>query len=141
MLSTIVSLMLTLLPPQAGSQPFVGTWIAELDGTRYVRLELRLVNGKLGGTLALGNIEVDDKGDVRAATAAPDEPTPIFEVAQRGSTLSFARKDSTDVDHFELTFVGDRPELRFIPTEADRKELAAEGIPVPKPIRLRKLEP
>jgi hypothetical protein len=30
-------------------------------------------------------------------------------------------------------------ELLFIPTEEDLKELAAEGIAVPKPIRLRRL--
>jgi hypothetical protein len=29
-------------------------------------------------------------------------------------------------------------ELRFLPTEAERQELAAANIPIPKPIRLKK---
>ena len=135
----VVAASLTLPANQAASR-FVGTWVAELDQTRYVRLELAQANnGVLGGALALGNIEVDGQGEVRAATAAPADLTPIFDVALRGSTLSFARKDGDDTDRFEVVLASDHAELRLIPSDADKAELAAAGIPVPKPVRMRKL--
>lgn len=133
--------MLILTSGQAGSQAFTGTWTAERDGQTYVRLELRVNDGALGGRIALGNIEVDAQGEVRSALAAPKELTPLFDLVLREATLSFARKDGDDTDQFELTLVGDQAELRFIPTEADRLELAAIGVPVPKPVRLKRITP
>ena len=53
--------------------------------------------------------------------------------------LSFSRKDGNDTDHFELRLVDNRAELRFIPSDADRAELAAIEVPVPKPIRLTRI--
>ena len=55
--------------------------------------------------------------------------------------LSFSRKDGNDTDHFELRLVDNRAELLFIPSDADRAELAAMGVPVPKPIRLTRVAP
>ena len=132
MLAVIVALALG----QAGSGSFAGTWVAELSGNTYVRLELRQEDGAVGGRIALGNIEVDAQGLVRTAGEAPRELTPLLSVVLRGSTLSFARKDGNDTDHFELTLIGNEAELLFLPSEADRKELAENGIAVPKPIKL-----
>jgi hypothetical protein len=137
----IVSLVFALTFVQAASQPYAGTWTAELAGRTYVRLELQVTNGALGGKISLGNIEVDSQGEVRTALAAPEELSPVFDVVLRDSMLSFSRKDVNDTDHFELKLVGDRAELRFIPSDADRAELAAMGVPVPKPIRLTRMVP
>ena len=132
-----------------------GTWIAELAGTTYVRLELRVSNGALGGQIGLGDIEVDSKGDVRTAAAAPRVLTPIFDVvvtqpylaarstsvARGESILSFSRKDGDDTDHFELKLAGDQAALSFLLTDADRRELAEIGGGVPKPFRLKRIAP
>ena len=137
----ILSVTLALAFGQASSQPYAGTWTAELAGQTYVRLELQVINGALGGRISLGNIEVDSGGEVKTALAAPNEFAPLFDVVLRDSLLSFSRKDGHDTDHFELRLVDNRAELRFIPSDADRAELAAMGVPVPKPIRLTRVAP
>ena len=53
--------------------------------------------------------------------------------------MSFARKDGDDTDRFEVIRIGEDLELRFIVTEEFRKELAAEGITAPKPVRLHRV--
>jgi hypothetical protein len=73
------------------------------------------------------------------AASAPADLSAIFDVVVRQSTLSFSRKDGADTDHFEMKLVGDQAELGFLPSDEDRRELAAAGVPVPKPIRLKKV--
>ena len=104
-----------------------------------MRLELRAANGTPAGELALGDIQVDAEGVVSKAAPAPSAGVSIFDVVVKGSTLSFARKDGDDTDRFEATRIGDELELRFIVTEEFRKELAAEGIAAPKPVRLHRV--
>jgi hypothetical protein len=58
----ILSVILGLTFGQASSQSYAGTWTAELAGQIYVRLELQVTNGALGGKMSLGNIEVDSRG-------------------------------------------------------------------------------
>ena len=120
-------------------QPFVGTWVAEFDGTAWVRLELRAAGESLAGRIALGDMEVDAEGRVKAAHAAPDRLAPIFDVVLRDSTLTFARKDGADTDRFELHLAGSDAELRFVLDEATRKELMDEGIAPPKPVQLKRI--
>ena len=128
-----------LTASQSGTASVAGTWTAEFDGRTFVRLELKTAGGTLAGGLSIGDIEVDDKGALRKVGEMPPKLTPIFDVLQKGSTLTFSRKDSTDIDRFQLRVLdGKRAELVFLFSEADRKELAAEGIPAPKPILLTK---
>jgi hypothetical protein len=139
-----VTLMLMVGPAGAGQavpgQSYAGTWVADLKGTTYARLELEPADGTLRGRLALGNMQVDGQGQVIKAEAAPRELTPIFDVTLRITGLSFARKDVNDSDRFQMRLLdNETAELLYIPSEEDRKELAAEGIAVPKPIRLRRL--
>jgi hypothetical protein len=139
MTGAILGAMLALSLGQAGSQAYTGTWTAEFDGKTYVRLELKATDGTLAGRISLGNIQLDKKGDVNKAEDAPPTLTPIFDVRLRDRVLSFSHQDSHDTDHFELRLVGNTAaELRFLPTAEDLKELAKEGIPAPKPIRLKK---
>ena len=124
---------------QSGTAPAVGTWTAQFDGRTFIKLELKTAGGTIAGGLSIGDIEVDDKGALRRVGEMPPKLTPIFDVVQKGSTLTFARKESTDIDRFQLRLVDDkRAELLLLLSEADRKDLAAEGIPAPKPILLTK---
>ena len=117
--------------------PLAGTWIAQFEGRTFVRLELETVNGTLTGGMAIGPFEVDGQGALRRAEESPRDLTPIFDVTQQPSTVTFSRKDGSDTDRFELRLLeGGRAELRMLLNEADRKELAASGIPTPKPIPL-----
>jgi hypothetical protein len=122
---------------QSGNPPVAGTWTAQFQGQTFVRLELREAAGAIMGTMSIGDIEVDKQGAVNKAAPAPREPKPIFDVVQRGSTVTFSRKDTTETDRFELRILDkSRAELTLLLSEADRKDLAAEAIPAPKPIAL-----
>lgn len=136
-----IALMLAitcLTASQSGTSSVAGTWTAQFDGRTYVRLDLKTDAGKISGGLSLGNLEVDSKGAVSKVSEAPAKLTPIFDVKQSGSTVRFSRIDTTETDTFELRLLdgGKRAELLLILSDADRKALAAEGVPAPKPIAL-----
>lgn len=125
---------------QVPGQAYAGTWVANLAGSTYVRLELEPSEGTLRGRIALGNLQFDGQGQVAKAEPAPSRLTPLINVSLRITGISFARRDGNDTDRFEMRLLdGETAELLFIPTDEDRKELAAEGIGVPKPIRLKRL--
>jgi hypothetical protein len=125
---------------QAPGQAYAGTWVADLAGTTHVRLELEPSEGTLRGRIALGNLQFDRQGQVTKAEPAPSRLTPLIDVTLRITGISFSRRDVTDIDRFEMRLLGNAAaELLFIPTDEDRKELAAEGIPMPGPIRLRRI--
>ena len=129
---------LGMMALQAGSERFAGAWTAEFSGKTFVRLELTVTKGTLSGTISLGDIEIDAKGDVKHAESAPPRATPIFDLTVRDSTLAFSRKDGRDTDHFEMRLAGGAAELLFKPTAEDLKELAEGGLPAPKPILLKR---
>ena len=126
---------------QAPDQTYTGTWIAELTGTTYIRLELEGAPGALRGRISLGNITgLDAQGQVIKAEPAPRELTTIFDVTLRTTSIAFSHKNGNDTDHFEMRLVGNEAaELLFILSDEDRKELAADGLPAPKPFRLKKV--
>lgn len=122
-------------------ESYGGTWIAEFKGAAFVRLELSVTGGTLGGRIALGDIEVDAEGRVKAAKQASDRLTPIFDVAVHDSVVSFSRRNGNDTDRLEMRLSGGEAELRFILDEATLKEVTDSGIPPPKPVRLKKVTP
>jgi len=72
--------------------------------------------------------------------SALGQPTAVFDLAWRNQTLTFASKAGDDIDRFEMTVIGDGPaDMRFVPSETARLELAADGIPEPKPFRLTRI--
>ena len=142
MFGTIVAIVFAavLAPTNAQTvERFAGTWVAEFDGTRWIRLELGSTGGLPSGQIAIGDMEVDADGRVKAAHKAPDRGSPLLDIAVRDSTLDFARKDGADTDRFELHLVNGEAELRFVLDEATRKELTDNGIPAPKPVRLQRI--
>lgn len=139
MLATLLGTALFALSLGQSLESYGGTWIAEFKGAAFVRLELSVTDGTLGGRIALGNMEVDAEGRVKAARQAPDRLTPIIDVAVRDSVVSFSHKDGHDTDRFELRLIGGEVELRFVFDDDTLKELADEGIPPPKPVRLKRV--
>jgi len=122
---------------QSSGPAVAGTWTARFESRTIVRLELAETGGTVTGALGLGDIQVDKKGAVSKAAPAPRVLSPIFDVTLSGSTMTFSRKDGEDTDRFEVRFLDkDRAELHFLLSDTDRRELAAEGIPVPRPIAL-----
>ena len=125
---------------QTPNQSLAGTWTAEHAGNTFVRLELQVTGNAISGRLSLGDVEVDKTGALKAAKTATREPTPIFDVAERAGKLTFAYKDGRETDRFELTLIdATTAELQFLLTDADRRDLASEGIADFKPFRLKKL--
>lgn len=121
---------------QTPATKYDGIWIAQFEGVTWARLELRTVNGALTGGISLGNIEMNEDGTLRHVDPAPKELSPIFDVRERGTAISFARKDASDTDRFEISLASTGLDLAFLFTEEDKREFAAEGIPLPKPVRL-----
>ena len=137
--ATLLATALVAVSLAQSLDSYRGTWIAEFEGTAFVRLELDVTGGALGGRIALGNMEVDADGRVKAAKEATNRPTPIFDVVVRDSTVSFAIKDGSDTDRFEVHLNAGEAELRFILDEETLKELTDEGITPPKPVRLKRV--
>ena len=129
---------LTLVPAiQADAPLIVGSWAAEFKGQTFLLLDLRVSRGTLSGSLSTGDIEVDKQGALRRVGTLPPDPKPLFDFSHGPATVTFSRKDGENTDRFEFRVLDrTRGELRFLFTEAMRKELAAEGIAVPKPILL-----
>ena len=111
----------------------------DVRGRTFIRLELKTVNGAITGGISLGSFQVDRQGVVNGADAAPLNLKHILGATQKGATVTFLMKDGNDPEKFELRLLenGDA-DLQVLLSDEDRKELAAEGVPPPKPIRLTK---
>jgi len=128
--------------PTTQSDTVVGSWTAEFHGQTFVRLELRTTGDSLTGEISIGNIQVDDQGGLREVDEAPAHATLIFDVVQKASAVTFARKDGDDTDRFEFRVLQDgRGELQLGSTEELRQELTANGIAIPKPITMTRQPP
>ena len=138
MWQTLLAGLLAVASVQGTDRWYEGKWTAEFQGVTFVRFELAVTSGNPGGRISLGNIQVNADGGLRSASPAPDRLSEIFDVAVRGAVVAFSHKDGQDIDRFEIRQVGDHTELWFLLDDQTRKELAAEGIPAPKPITLKK---
>ena len=135
---SIVAALVGVMFGQTTTQPYVGTWTAATTGNIFVRVELTIANGALGGRIGLGDIQVNADGDVKTAGAIR-QMLPLFDVVLRGSTLSFASKDGGDTDHFEMELVDNQnARLRVLLSDDDIRQAATVGVPPPKPIPLTK---
>jgi hypothetical protein len=126
-----------LQPPPAS---LAGTWVADLNGTTFMHLELRTENGRLIGALGTGDIQFDKNGVVNVAKSVPATLTPMSSIEISGGVIAFTRVEGDDLEHFRLRITGERAaELTFLPSEEMLEALKEEGIPAPKPIPLRKV--
>ena len=137
----LLAVTIGLASAQTAGQPYAGTWVEELKGTAYVRLELATDTGTLGGRVGLGNIHVDSSGEVDSVEDVPHDLTPIIDVVVGPTSISFARTDGNDIDHFKMTLTSTGAELTLVLSDAERDELAKAGTAAPKPLRLKKLQP
>jgi hypothetical protein len=117
-----------------------GHWIAEFQGTTYVRLALTEGTTVPQGTMSIGpNIHVDDEGNVDGVTAASSTPSRMLDMRWNDGVLSFGINDGPDVDRFEFQLVdAHHAELALILSGEERRQLTAEHVPLPKPFRLTK---
>lgn len=123
---------------QAPPTKYDGVWIGQFEGTTYVRLELRTVNGAVTGALSIGDIELNKDGTLKHATPGPKALSPVFDVRTRGAVVTFVRKEGDDTEQFELEIKGTEADLRLLLTDEMREELKSDGIATPKPFRLKR---
>src|ERR1044072_3355389 len=136
MKSLILLAALAVFTGQTAAAPVAGTLTATFEGRTLVKLELKTDKAGISGGLSLGDVEVDPRGAVRHV-GEMKESKPIFAAVQKGRVLTFSRRDETEGDRVEMRLLADgRAELRFMLSDDVMKELAAEGIPVAKPIQL-----
>jgi hypothetical protein len=117
-----------------------GNWTANFQGTTYVRLTFAEGATKPQGTMSIGqSIHVDDEGNVDSVTAASSTPTRMLDIRWNDGVLSFGINDGPDVDRFEFRLIdANHAELAPIFSDEERRQAAAEQIPLPKPFRLTK---
>ena len=140
MTTLLLALTFVVFPVQPIPAAAAGTWVAEREGTVFVRLELRVTDGALSAGLATGDVQFDDKGAVKNAKPAPAKATPITDLTATGMDLSFVRLEGNDTERFRLRVLSDdRAELQFLPDEEMLEELKEAGIPAPGPFALRKV--
>ena len=139
-MTLLLALALAFFTSQA-PQALSGTWVAELNGMTFIRLELRIADGRLIGAMGIGShIHFDPSGNVDEAKPVAATLTPITDVVTNAGVLSFTRLEGNDPDQFRMRLIGaDTAELNFVFSAEDLQELKDDGVPVPKPIPLRKL--
>ncbi len=137
--ATLLATALVALSLGQNLEPYGGNWIAEFGGATFIRLELSVTGSTLAGRIALGNIELDAEGRIKAVKEARNRPIPIFDVVMRDSGVSFSIKEGNDTDRFEMRLSDGEAELRFLFDEHTLKELKDDGIPAPKPVRLKRV--
>jgi hypothetical protein len=120
--------------------PYSGDWTADFRGTTYVRLALSDAAGAPRGAMSIGtSIHVDKQGNLDGVTEAASTLRPMLDVRRSGNVLSFSYQSDDDVDQFELRLIDtNTAELTVLLPEEARQQLAADGIPLPKPFRLLK---
>ncbi len=139
MRSIVLAALLAIPAAQTAAPSAAGLWTAEQGGRTFVQLEFSPAGDALSGRISIGDIETDKSGAVKTAAAAPSLMTPIRDVKVTGSVVTFVHKDGTDLDRFRLNVLSNgTAELTFLPTDAERRELAASGTATIKPITLTK---
>ena len=121
--------------------PYSGDWTADFNGTTYLRLTLNDKAGAPQGAMSIcTSIQVDGQGNVDRVTEAPSTLSPMTDVRRTGNVLSFSYDDDgQNVSKFELRLIDpNTADLTLLLPEDERQQLAAEGIPLPKPFRLAK---
>ena len=137
----VLMCLLMLAPPvwQSRGQDYVGSWVAEFNGMPFISLDLQMANDKWTGHISYTDMHVDDKGVVDR-TGPMHEPKPVNDVAVVGSGLTFTSPDDDDTNHYEMRLIdATTAELKMVFTDAEKQELAADGIPLPVPIRLKRV--
>ena len=117
-----------------------GNWTANFQGTTYVRLTFAEGATVPQRTMSIGqSIHVDDEGNVDNVTAASSTPTRMLDIRWNDGVLSFGINDGPDVDRFEFRLIdANHAEMAMILSEEERRQAAAERLPLPKPFRLTK---
>jgi hypothetical protein len=106
------------------AQRFIGVWTAEFMDTTFLRIDLKLANGALTGTVATGNIHTAEDGRLTDVSEVnQSKATALFDVTVDGNAVTFKRHDDDDVDQMQMTLTSNgSAELRFIfPDGAARK--------------------
>ena len=117
-----------------------GNWTANFQGTTYLRLAFAEGASAPEGTMSIAHsIHADGEGNVDSVTAESSTPTRMLDIHWNDAVLSFGINDGPDVDRFEFRLIdANHAELTMILSEEERRQAAAEQIPLPKPFRLTK---
>jgi hypothetical protein len=84
-------------------------------------------------------IDVDDGGNVDRVTAASSTSTRMLDIRWNDGVVSFGINDGPDVNRFEFRMIdANHAELAMILSGEERRQAAAEQMPLPKPFRLTK---
>lgn len=117
-----------------------GSWTASFQGTTYLRLTFAGGVTMPQGTMSIADsIHGDDAGNVDNVIVGSFAPTRMLDVGWSDGVLSFSINDGPNVDRFEFRLIdATHAELAMMLSEEERRQAAAEQLPLPKPFRLTK---
>jgi hypothetical protein len=117
-----------------------GSWTATFHGTTYMRLTIADGATALQGTMSIArSIHADAEGNVDSVIAGSFTPTQMRDIRWKDGVLSFGINDGPDVDRFEFRLIdANHAQLAMILSEEERRQAAAEQLPLPKPFPLTK---
>jgi hypothetical protein len=117
-----------------GLQAYAGTWVAELNGKTYAQLALKLDQGKISGTLAMGDIDVSSTGEVSRVNTEAQNPSEIFDTKLAVGPLQFKVHDGDEIDNYTMTLAdADKAKLQLL-----QPPNAPADMPNPKPFTLKR---
>jgi hypothetical protein len=117
-----------------------GNWTANFQGSTYLRLTFAEGATVPQGTMSIAeSIHGDAEGNVDSVILGSFMPTRMRDIRWNDGVLSFGINDGPDVDRFEFRLIDpNHAELAMILSEEERRQAAAEQVPLPKPFRLTK---
>src|SRR5437667_4002544 len=101
--------------PGADLESFLGTWVGKYEGANYVIATLRTEEGKLAGTVSLGNFGVDRDGQVNNVNDQPEpaHAQPVVNARLDGDTLRVTTKALGGKDNVFQMRAGGGNELKI----------------------------
>jgi len=90
--------------PRSGESlaSFVGTWKGEFKGKTFVLLKLGPEDQQFAGTISMGEINLDDAGNVSEVTEEAGAPVDIFDTKTEAGRLYFKQKDGAATMSYEM---------------------------------------
>ena len=115
-----------------------GSWAASFQGATYGRLTFAGGAPMPQGTMSIAeSIHGDAAGNVDDVIVGSFMPTRMLDIGWSDGVLSFGINDGPNVDRFEFRLIdATHAELAMMLSEEERRQAAAEQLPLPKPFRL-----
>ncbi len=116
---------------KSASAVYNGVWKGQCKGRAFAVLTLSPDGrGSLKGTIAVGDIQVGENGEVNEVTGEAKDPVPISDVNPKEDVLTFRAKADNDLLSYRMRVVGtDKAKLQIDGGPPNVKPFTLERVP------------